>query len=287
MSKLPLVSIFILNWNRKEETYRAIKSAINQSYSSIEIIVVDNGSSDGSSEYIQDRFPQIQYIQLDKNYGCPGGRNRGISHCKGEFIFFCDNDGVLHEKAVEEAVNIITKHQDCAVITGLVKDFIDTTEIETNFILSAATFKETNLFQGGISLHRKSIYSEIGYYPDDYVYGGEETYLSFRIMDAGYKIIKSEQVVLWHKQSELARDYGKEMIQMWSNALMNAYQLFPIEYFIIYFSYFFTMYPFYAIRHGFLKLYLKSLFTYLKRFSKYKRYPVKRRTYHRFREKIK
>lgn len=278
-----LVSIFILNWNRKEEACRAIESAINQTYLNKEIIVVDNGSTDGSVEFIQQKYPNIKCFQLDKNYGCPGGRNRGLSYCSGDFIFFCDNDGVLHSKAVENAVNCILQDEKIAVVTGFVKDFKNELEIDTFYILPQPSFKETNLFQGGISLHRKSIYLYTGNYPDDYMYGGEETYLSYRILDAGYKIVKSEQVVLWHIQSELARNFRKESIQSWGNALMNAFQLFPLEYFLIYLFYFLTVYPFYAIRNRFFKIYTKELFSYFKRFKHYKRNPVKRNTYKKFR----
>ena len=274
-----LVSISILNWNRKKEACRAINSAINQSYSNFEIVVIDNGSTDGSQEYIQGKFPQISFVQLDKNYGCPGGRNRGIPYCKGEFIFFCDNDGVLHENAVENAVNIINQNNNIAVVTGCVKDFDDESEIDLTFPLQKKANQETKLFQGGISLHRKSIYSIVGDYPDDYMYGGEETYLSYRIIDAGFEIVKSQEVILWHKKSGLARNIGKETTQMWGNVLMNAYQLFPLEYFLIYALYFLIRYPFYSIKHGFLKLYIKEFFTFPKRMASYERNPVKRATY--------
>ena len=281
-----LVTIFILNWNRKDETRLVIESALNQTYSNTEIIVVDNGSIDGSSEYISKLFPQIRFIQLDKNYGCPGGRNRGLPYCNGDFIFFCDNDGVLHEKAVGNALICILQDAKIAVVTGLVKDFNIKSEIDTSFPLPSPDLKETNLFQGGISLHRKSIYSEIGSYPDDYMYGGEETYLSLRIMDAGYKIVKSGQVVLWHKKSDLARNFTKDPIQNWGNALMNAFQLFPIEYFLAYFFYFFIKYPFYAFRNGILKIYFRAMIPYIKRLSHYNRKPVKRSTYRKYRRML-
>src|SRR5690606_37509019 len=99
----PLISIQILNWNRAQETQRAIKSALNQTYKNTEIIVVDNGSDDNSVELTKENFPDIKIIQLDKNYGCAGGRNRGIPYCRGEYIFYLDNDGVLHEDAVANA----------------------------------------------------------------------------------------------------------------------------------------------------------------------------------------
>jgi GT2 family glycosyltransferase len=284
MNTQPLVTCFILNWNRKEETCRAIDSVINQSYTKIEILLVDNGSDDGSLAYIQSKYPQIHCVQLEKNFGCPGGRNRGIKYCKGKYVFHVDNDGVLHEKAVEKAIEIIHSDTEIAVLTGLIIDFADDSEIDVNIALDNKNHYQTNLFQGGISIHRKSIYSEVGFYPDDYMYGGEETYLSYRILDAGYKIVKSNQVVLWHKKSDLARDNEKESLRKWSNALVNAYQIFPIENFIIYYVYFYTVYPVYAFKQNFLRSYIKMLPEINRRFKKYNRKPIKREMYYKFKE---
>ena len=76
----PLVSIQILNWNRAEDTQIAIQSALNQTYENIEIIVIDNGSSDDSVSLIRKKFSDIKLIELEKNFGCPGGRNLGIPY---------------------------------------------------------------------------------------------------------------------------------------------------------------------------------------------------------------
>ena len=71
--KYPLISIQILNWNRAEETQRAIQSALDQSYPNIEVIVVDNGSTDNSLELTRRNYPKITIVELDKNFGCAGG----------------------------------------------------------------------------------------------------------------------------------------------------------------------------------------------------------------------
>tara|TARA_R110002051_G_scaffold269096_1_gene329150 strand:+ start:243 stop:1106 length:864 start_codon:yes stop_codon:yes gene_type:complete len=284
MKTQPLITCFILNWNRKEETCRAIDSVINQSYNNIEILVVDNGSDDGSLVYVKEKYKQVICVQLEKNFGCPGGRNRGIEYCNGKYIFYVDNDGVLHEKAVEKAVEIIHSNSKIAVLTGLIMGFDTPLEIDTKIALENRNYYQTNLFQGGISIHRKDIYSEVGLYPDDYMYGGEESYLSYRILDVGYEIVKSHNVILWHKKSDLARDNEKESIRKWSNALINAYQIFPMEKFIIFYIYFYTIYPVYAFRQGFLKSYLKMLPKINSRFDKYDRKPIKRETYYKFKE---
>lgn len=284
-NKNPLVSIQILNWNRGDETVRAIQSALNQTYKNIEIVIVDNGSTDDSIQKIENSFPEIKLIKLNKNYGCPGGRNRGISYCKGEYIFFCDNDGVLHKDAVKNAMKCMMKNGQIAIVTGTVRNFVFEDEIDTNYELPEPTFTQTNLFEGGICLHKKIIYKNIDKYPDDYMYGGEETYLAMRVLDAGYSIIKSSEVVLWHKKSLLARDEKKEILLSWRNKLATAYQLYPLEYFIAFFIYYCSRYPLYAMKKGFLKDFLKSSIDNIKRLKEYERKPIKRITYKTFVQK--
>lgn len=275
----PLITIQILNWNRATETVRAIESAINQSYPNFEVVVVDNGSTDGSVELISGRFPNLKIVSLSKNYGCPGGRNRGISECSGEYIFFCDNDGVLHNDAVKFAYEEIFGRADCFVVTGTVREFADEREIDVKYeIIPSETYK-IHTFQGGICLIRKKVFFTIELFPDDYIYGGEEQYLSFRIMDKGYEIRKSENVILWHKKSSYARNVKNETLNSWRNKLANVYQLYPIEYFVQFLIYFVVVYPIYALKEGFFLDFLRSIPKMYSNMIKYKRIPVARKTF--------
>lgn len=278
----PLVTVQILNWNRADETLRAIDSVLSQSYPNIEIVIIDNGSTDGSVEKIKQYHPLLKLIELDENYGCPGGRNRGIEFCSGDYIFFCDNDGVLHKDAVLNAMKVIRENDEIVILTGLVKDFIFEDEIDTKYVLSAPSYNETNLFQGGITMHRKFIYDNISMYPDDYMYGGEETFLALKVLDAGYSIVRCNQVVLWHKKSEHARDIRKESLQAWGNKLVNSFQLYPFLPFLSFFLYFWVVYPYYAFREGFFRSFIASVPGYYKRLRNYKRTPVKNETYRKF-----
>lgn len=277
----PLISILILNWNRKKETARAIKSALEQTYSHKEVVVVDNGSTDGSGTFLKAAFPDIEFVQLEKNYGCPGGRNRGILYTKGEYVFYCDNDGVLQNDAIEKAYSCMLQDERIAVITGTVKNFNG--EGGGDIHLKRVIKCDTNKFFGGVSLHKKSIYDIIGYYPDDYIYGEEETYLSLKLLDAGYIIRRADEVILWHQKSMLARDCEQETIQKWGNSLMNAWQLFPLEFFLFYFFYYITFYPFFALREGYFIPFFKNLVNQVRRLKFYSRVPVKRSTFWKFR----
>jgi GT2 family glycosyltransferase len=228
--KKHLITVFILNWNRRDDTIEAIKSVQEQTYKPIQILVVDNGSTDGSPEAIEQAFPEATSVRLDQNYGCPGGRNRGIPHAKGEFIFFLDNDGLLEPDAVEQAHNAISKDSRIAVISGKTV-FYKTGETHFLFGDNSAADRSffTAEFSGGASMHRAVIYEEIGLYPDDYMYGGEETNLAMRLIDHGWLIQYVPSVVMHHKVLSSARDRRREFVGICSNVQATYWSLYPLE----------------------------------------------------------
>ena len=278
----PLVTVFVLNWNRKEDLLRCLNSINNQTYLPIEILVVDNGSTDGSAEAVISEFPEVRLIKLDRNYGCPGGRNRGIKHAKGEFIFFVDNDGILHRQAVERAYRSINRDKRISVITGMVKPFSALNEVDINCdVGSDDRWYYSPNFKGGVSLHRKAMYKDVGFYPDDYMYGAEEAYLSLRILDNGCFMIYDPTVILWHKKAKDARDRKREFITTQSNVLVNTWILWPIELAAIYTLRSLFINPFRAFKAGLFMTWLQNSHYILIRavYSALKmRQPVQRKT---------
>lgn len=254
-----LVTIQILNWNRAQDSLRAIESAKNQTYRNIEIIFVDNGSTDESVQLVKQLHPDVKVIELDQNYGCPGGRNRGMQHCRGEYIFYLDNDGVLHENAVENAIKSINKYPDAGILTGKVYDFDSPSEINPSIPPRSTDVYYFNNFQGGICMHKKSIYEQIGQYPDHFIYGGEEWFMTCKALDNNIKIIKDEAVILWHKRSDAARNREKEILNAYYNKLYVCVALYPLKYafqFLLYFPY---QYIKYAEKENIRQSFIKSL----------------------------
>ena len=88
MNKIPLVSVIILNFNAGELLLNCINSLTKLTYQNIELIVVDNNSTDNSQNECKQKFPQIKLIQNQKNSGYCGGNNIGIKEAKGEYLFF-------------------------------------------------------------------------------------------------------------------------------------------------------------------------------------------------------
>lgn len=258
MLNYPLISILILNWNRPQDTQKAIASAYKQTYPNFEIILVDNGSTDNSISLTKQNYPDIRIINLDKNYGCPGGRNLGVKHCNGEFIFYLDNDGELHQEAVMNAYQTISKDDKIAIVTGSIYNYQNQEEIDVSCQIKSRDKFKTATFQGGICLHRKIVYNFVGLFPDHFMYGGEETFMSLKLLDSNFQIIKDEAVVLWHKQSEVARNRENELLNSYFNKLYIAVTLYPTINFLAYVPYFLVVYPFYAYKNNFFLKFIQS-----------------------------
>src|SRR5262245_57790462 len=109
MSEDALVSVVIPAFNRAHCIGRAIRSVTNQTYPHIDIVVVDDGSTDGTAKAIQNSGSTrpLQIIQLDKNYGAPEARNRGIASAKGQYIAFLDSDDVWHPRKIAQQVETL------------------------------------------------------------------------------------------------------------------------------------------------------------------------------------
>src|SRR5262245_47409787 len=86
-----LVSVLVPTYNRSKLVRRAVESALAQSYRRLEVLVVDDGSSDDTRQVIEGMDPRVRYIR-QANAGVSAARNRGIAEARGEFVAFLDSD---------------------------------------------------------------------------------------------------------------------------------------------------------------------------------------------------
>jgi len=112
----PLVSIIIPCYNHAHYLSTAIESVLTQSYSSIEIVVVDDGSTDQTKQVAQNYSP-IKYIYQD-NRGLSASRNTGIKNCAGAYIAFLDADDWLYPNAIETNLNYLQQNEKFAFVSG-------------------------------------------------------------------------------------------------------------------------------------------------------------------------
>ena len=112
MNEKSLISIIVLNYNAGELLLNCINSLKKSTYQNIEILVVDNISSDGSHTKCKKQFPDIKLIQNRKNLGYCGGNNVGIKEAKGEFIVILNPDTIVEENWLDEMFNAFNEFGD-------------------------------------------------------------------------------------------------------------------------------------------------------------------------------
>ena len=115
---MPLVSILVPVYNVEDYVGVCLESLVKQTYSSIEIIVINDGSTDRSLEIVeayQEKYPQIQ-IYTYRNAGVSTTRNRALQKANGEYIMFVDSDDSIELNTVEEMVNMMEK-ENCDIVT--------------------------------------------------------------------------------------------------------------------------------------------------------------------------
>ncbi|MBT6357215.1 MAG: glycosyltransferase, partial [Chloroflexi bacterium] len=104
-----LISFIIATRDRKNDLKKCLQSIYDQNYKNIEIIVVDNDSSDSSFNMVSCGFPEVKLINLDRNIGCPGGRNIGFLNSSGDILFFLDDDSKISKNAALNVINLFSE----------------------------------------------------------------------------------------------------------------------------------------------------------------------------------
>lgn len=211
------VSFIIVNWNGRELLSGCLASVLNQTYKNFEIIVVDNGSIDGSVQHVETNFPSVKVIALKENRGFTGGNVEGLSHAKGEFIALINNDATLIKNWLE---HMVTANQSDKLI-GMCssKIIIDgTTKIDSVGDTFTTAFNGTKLGEheeenkftnkrfvpgacAAAVLYRRKMLDEIGFLDDDFFLNHEDTDLNMRAWLAGWKCIFVPEALAYHKVS--------------------------------------------------------------------------------------
>lgn len=106
----PLVSIIIPTYNRKNWVVKAIDSALSQTYTKIEVIVIDDGSTDGSYEYLQKLYGQKIILKKIRHSGVSKARNTALDLAKGEWISFLDSDDFFHIDKIAKQISSLQEN---------------------------------------------------------------------------------------------------------------------------------------------------------------------------------
>lgn len=133
-----IYSVIIPSYNRCELLAEAIASVLQQNYSALEIIVVDDGSTDSTAAMIARQYPFVRYF-YQNNQGPASARNRGLAEATGELIALLDSDDIWHENKINTELVLLREFPEADVLAGNASAFIE------NTLRSADTFAQRNI----------------------------------------------------------------------------------------------------------------------------------------------
>lgn len=213
---IELVSVIIPNWNGLELMKICLPSLLKQSYENFEVIVVDNGSSDGSVNYLKVKFPQIKNVVLSKNFGFSKAVNEGIKASKGEFIFLLNNDTEVDKDCIRELVCAVEEHSEVGFVSakilkfdrrGIIDNAGDYLDSVGHLLTRGLNEKDDKNFQvgeyiflatGGGSLIKRQVFNKIGFFDESYFFYMEDADLCFRAQLAGFKGWFEPEAKIYH-----------------------------------------------------------------------------------------
>ena len=163
-----LVSVAIVNWNGEKYLYKCIDSLLNQNYKNIEIIIIDNDSTDSSVKIIEDNFKEKVVLFKNKNTGYAGGANKGIELSNGEYVIIANPDIVFGENYIEKCINKFSEDEAIGAVTGKLLKYDFDTDEKLNVIDSAGI--SFNHYRQGIDIGQNEV-DEGKYEEDKRVFG--------------------------------------------------------------------------------------------------------------------
>lgn len=217
-SKAPKITVVIPNYNGIEYIEPCLLTILAQTMAEeIETIVVDNASTDGSSELVRDNYPWVRHVQLDKNYGFSRAVNEGIKRAKAPFILLLNNDVKIEPDVAENMYETINRAEDIFSVASRMlqmknKELIDGAgDLYSAFgwayargkgmkADTAKYQKESEVFAAcaGAALYRKSILDEIGYFDEYHFAYLEDVDMGYRARIMGYRNVYCPKAVVYH-----------------------------------------------------------------------------------------
>lgn len=213
----PFVSIIIPHWNGREHLADCLNALRQQTVSEFEVLLVDNGSDDGSQAYVQEQFHEVTLIELGTNRGFTGACLAGYARAKGDIIILLNNDTAVEPDWLAEILAAFERHPQAGSVASRMMlfderdhfhtagDFVRINGIPGNrgvWEQDAGQYdQEMAVFGacGGSSAYRKTMLDEIGFLDPTFFFSCEDVDLAWRAQLAGWKTIYAPKAKLYHK----------------------------------------------------------------------------------------
>ena len=246
MPEDPSVSLIVLNWNGRQHLDDCLGSLVGLDYPAdrLQLIMCDNGSSDGSVDYVRSRFPGVEVLALDGNYGFAEGNDRAAALATGEWIGFLNNDMHVEPGWLRQLLGPLREQPNLACIAsrianwdGSAIDFIGGGvnfqghgfQVDQGQTSSPKDCPRRLLFAcGGAMLVRRDVFLEVGGFDADYFAFFEDVDLGWRLNLLGHDVWYEPGATAFHRHHGTANHVSAHKLRVLyeRNALFTIYKCF-------------------------------------------------------------
>ena len=223
MKNTPKVAVVILSWNGIKFLREFLPSVLASNWPNIEVIVGDNGSTDGTFDFLQHNFPNVRVIKNDDNYGFTGGYNRILSHVDADYFVLLNSDVEVHNGWIRPVIELMESDPLIAAAAPKIKSFANKTSFEHagaagGFIDHFGypfcrgrmfyeveedkgqyeTSGEVFWASGAAMFIKKKCWVEAGGFDDRFFAHMEEIDLCWRLKNMGYKVMYCAESEVYH-----------------------------------------------------------------------------------------
>jgi GT2 family glycosyltransferase len=213
------LSIVIPNWNGKKFLQTCLDALRRQTCRDLEVIIVDNASSDGSQAFIRENYPEVRLIELPENRGFTGACNAGMQAAQGELICLLNNDTEVDERWAEAVIDAFCRHPDIGTVASkmLLFDKRDTIHTTGDYFTVEGKPGNRGVWQrdtgqydreefvfsacGGSSVYRRAMLDQIGLLDDDFFFSLEDVDLGWRAQLTGWRCLYTPHAIVYHHLS--------------------------------------------------------------------------------------
>jgi GT2 family glycosyltransferase len=221
------VSVVIPTWNGRAMLDVVLASLERQSVAPLEVIVVDNGSSDGTAEHLRERWPAVEVVALAENAGFAAGVNRGLERARGEFVALVNNDIELHPDFLRELASGLERDTGAASAASKMLRFDDRSVIDATgdtlrwsgiALQRGQGERDTGQYDrpervfsacAGAALYRRSAFETVGGFDEAFFAYLEDVDWGFRAQLAGFGCAYVPTAIAYHVGSATTRREGR------------------------------------------------------------------------------
>ncbi|MBT3408638.1 glycosyltransferase family 2 protein [Candidatus Woesearchaeota archaeon] len=209
------VSIIIIVYNEEKYIKKCLDSIFNQTFKKFELIIVNDGSTDKTSQIIKNYKHKIKFVQI-KHSGYSSARNKGIKHAKGDLIFFTDADCIVDNNWIRDGVKYMDLHPKILAAGGKIRFEKDSIQMGP-WITGCSAYKMYKYPSTMNCVYRISVLKKLNGFNKKYNTGGEDRDLGLRVLKLGK--IGLSNMKITHRKKKIDWKRGLSLIKRHQNVV--------------------------------------------------------------------